>query len=217
MSHNTLEKYLRVFQSHPLSFRELLKLSDSELYTIVPQPLESQSRHERLDDLFPEMSSELKRVGMTRYLLWERYLKENPEGVKYSRFYEHFNRYLSAQKLSYVFEHKAGGKLMVDFACKKLHLVDGETGELIPVEVFVGILTCSGYTFAKATTSTGEKTSSSAELPAVVSPSLLRHWAIRPVCRAERWPTSRFQSCCSNSSPTNLMVPSAKKWSALKR
>jgi transposase len=150
MSRNTLEKYLRVFQSHPLSFKELLKLSDSELYAIVPQPMESKPYHERLYDLFPEMSSELKRVGMTRYLLWERYLKENPEGVKYSQFCEHFNRYLSAQKLSYVFEHKAGDKLMVDFAGKKLHLIDGETGELIPVEVFVGILPCSGYTFAKA-------------------------------------------------------------------
>jgi hypothetical protein len=43
--------------------------------------MKSQSRHEKLYDLFPEMSSELKRVGMTRYLLWERYLKENPSCV----------------------------------------------------------------------------------------------------------------------------------------
>jgi hypothetical protein len=37
-------------------------------------------------------------------------------------------------------EHKAGDKLYVDYAGEKLHLADIETGELLPVEVFVAIL-----------------------------------------------------------------------------
>jgi len=96
------------------------------------------------------MEQSLKRVGMTRFLLWQDYKEKYPSGVQYSRFCEHFNRYLKSNALSYVFEHKAGDKLMVDFAGKKLHLVDSETGELIWVEFFVGILACSGYTYAKA-------------------------------------------------------------------
>lgn len=40
-------------------------------------------------------------------------------------------------------DHIAGEEMFIDFAGKKLHLVDKETGELIPVEVFVAILPCS--------------------------------------------------------------------------
>ena len=150
MSRNTVEKYLLVFESHPLSFKELLKLSDSELYAIVIQPVDVKPHWESLYALFPSMETELKRVGMTRGLIWERYKQETPDGVQYSQFCDHFARFMSRHKISYVFDHKAGDKLMVDFAGKKLHLVDSQTGEQIPVEFFVGILPCSGYTFAKA-------------------------------------------------------------------
>jgi len=39
---------------------------------------------------------------------------------------------------------------MVDFAGKKLQLVDADTGELTAVEFFVAILPCSQYTYAEA-------------------------------------------------------------------
>ena len=47
-------------------------------------------------------------------------------------------------------EHKAGNEMMIDFAGKHLHITDKETGELIPVEVFVAILPCSQYTYVEA-------------------------------------------------------------------
>ena len=47
-------------------------------------------------------------------------------------------------------EAKAGDKLMIDFAGKKLHLTDPLTDELTEVEFFIGILPASGYTYAKA-------------------------------------------------------------------
>lgn len=34
LSRNTVEKYLLVFESHPLTYKELVKLSDSELHCI---------------------------------------------------------------------------------------------------------------------------------------------------------------------------------------
>ena len=40
LSRNTVEKYTAVFESHPLSFKELLNQSDSELNAIVMQPVE---------------------------------------------------------------------------------------------------------------------------------------------------------------------------------
>lgn len=46
--------------------------------------------------------------------------------------------------------HKAGDKLYVDYTGKKLFYIDRSTGEQIEVEVFVGILPCSGYTYVEA-------------------------------------------------------------------
>jgi hypothetical protein len=40
--------------------------------------------------------------------------------------------------------------MFIDYAGKKLHIIDKETGELIPVEVFVGILPNSQYTYVEA-------------------------------------------------------------------
>lgn len=37
-------------------------------------------------------------------------------------------------------EHKAGEKIYIDFAGDKRSIVDQESGEIIPVEVFVSIL-----------------------------------------------------------------------------
>ena len=47
-------------------------------------------------------------------------------------------------------EHEAGKEVYIDFAGKKLHIINKETGELIPVEVFVAILPNSQYTYVEA-------------------------------------------------------------------
>jgi len=47
-------------------------------------------------------------------------------------------------------EHEAGKEVYIDFAGKKLHITDKETGELIPVEVFIAILPNSQYTYVEA-------------------------------------------------------------------
>ena len=47
-------------------------------------------------------------------------------------------------------DHKAGDKLLVDFAGKRLSLVDLTTGEVKPVEFFLAVLGCSQLTYAQA-------------------------------------------------------------------
>jgi transposase len=46
--------------------------------------------------------------------------------------------------------HVAGETVFVDYAGKKAKIVDKETGEIIEVELFVGILPWSNYTFVEA-------------------------------------------------------------------
>jgi hypothetical protein len=47
-------------------------------------------------------------------------------------------------------DHKVGDKLYVDFAGEKMSYTDKETGEIIPVEVFVAILGASQLTYVEA-------------------------------------------------------------------
>jgi transposase len=150
ISRTSVDKYANIFNAHPLSLSELYKLENCDLQLIVKPEYQSKSSLEVLYDVFPSAVKELKKVGVTKQFLWNIYKTKHPDGVGYSQYCDHLNKYLKNQELSYVFDHKAGDKLMIDFAGKKLYLTDYETGEQVPVEFFVGILPCSGLTFAMA-------------------------------------------------------------------
>jgi hypothetical protein len=62
LSRNTVEKYLFIFDSHPLSFKELVKLSDPELHSIVFQSVEVKHQWDSLYTLFTSMETELRRT-----------------------------------------------------------------------------------------------------------------------------------------------------------
>ena len=153
ISRNSVDKYVTLFSAHPYSLSELYKLPESELNDIVQPGYKPKTSKIQLYEHFNWAVKELKKVGVTKQFLWENFKVEHPNCPGYSQYCDHFTKYLKTQKLSYVFDHKAGDKLMVDFAGKKLHIVDYDTGELIPVEFFVAILACSGYTFGMASSS----------------------------------------------------------------
>ena len=50
-------------------------------------------------------------------------------------------------------EHKAGDKMFVDYAGRKLGYVNRHSGEVHPVEVFVAVLGCSALTYVEASES----------------------------------------------------------------
>jgi len=89
---------------------------------------------------------------VTLALLWQEYKAEHPDGYQYSRFTELYRAF--EKKLSVVLRqaHRAGEKSFVDF-CDGISLIDPQTGELIPTQLFVGALGASSYTFAIATLS----------------------------------------------------------------
>lgn len=150
ISRNTVDKYAGLFGSHPYSLTELYKLPESELNEIVQPGNKSNSSHHQLQEHFNWAIKELKQTGVTKQLLWENYKAQHSHCPGYSQYCNHFTKYLKTQELSYIFDHKAGDKLMIDFSGKKLQIVDYNTGEITAVEFFVAVLACSGYTFAMA-------------------------------------------------------------------
>jgi transposase len=100
---------------------------------------------------FAEVHVERKRKGVTLELLHIEYLERHPGGYRYTQFCELYRQWLSRRCLTMRQVHRAGEKLFVDYSGKKPHLVDRLTGGLVEVELFVGVLGASSYTFAEAT------------------------------------------------------------------
>jgi len=151
---NSINEYVRLFNASKESYEALLKHTDEELLVLFPiKGSIDKLRYEELSGYFPYFLKELFKPGCTRQTLWREYLYKHPEGYSYTQFNHHFNQYLNRVKASGKLIHKAGEQLYIDYTGKKLHYTDPSTGEVISVEVFVGVLPCSGYTFVQASPS----------------------------------------------------------------
>lgn len=147
VSRNTVRKYLRLWAEWSTSSQDTVDITD--LYSDSQSHLELK-KHQALEAQFGLMITELKRVGVTRYLLWEEYRNKHPDGYSYSRFCAKLKAYMARLDVTIRFTHKYGDVLSVDYTGKKLHWVDQRTGEVHHCEVLVCTLPASGYTYAVA-------------------------------------------------------------------
>jgi transposase len=97
------------------------------------------------------MHAELRRPGVTLELLHLEYLRDQPEGYRYTAFCEAYRQWLKRRGVVMRQQHKAGDKTFVDYSGKKPSVVDATTGEVVEVELFVAVLGASNLTFAEAT------------------------------------------------------------------
>ena len=88
---------------------------------------------------------------VTLQLLWEEYRQGSPEGYRYSRFCELYQRWRSKLDVVLRQEHKAGEKMFVDWAGATIPVYDRLTGQPWPAPLFVAALGASSYTWAEAT------------------------------------------------------------------
>jgi len=154
-SRNTVREYLRRCRSYSEDLSMILSLDD-ESFARVIYPTEAKEEAERAL-VFAQQTQywvqELRRVGVTRQLLWEEYREEQPDGYGYSQFCERLKKEIASKDLTLSLNHEPGGTLMVDFAGKKLSWVDQYSGEVHVCEVLVAVFPHSQYTFAIALSS----------------------------------------------------------------
>jgi transposase len=147
----TVSEYLRRAQQAGLAWPLPPELDEATLEArlfIPPEP-----GRERVAPDLVALHQELKRVGVTLHLLWEEYREVHADGYGYSQFCELYRRWARKLKPTMRQQHRAGEKTFIDFSGKRPHLIDGKTGEEIPVELFVAALGASSYTYAEATAS----------------------------------------------------------------
>lgn len=155
VARNTVKKYLLQFAGLRLTIERADAMSDGQLAKafLMEKPKTESSRAIDLEALLPELSARLKKRGVTKQMVYADYIRQCPEGYKHSAFLVRLNTYMGMSKPSMRVPHKAGDKLFIDFTGKHLQIVDGATGEVQQVEVFVAILGCSQLTYVTAVAS----------------------------------------------------------------
>jgi transposase len=152
ISKNTVREYVRRVRTHFKEVSEALDLPDEQLYLICYQSdtTDAASREFTFDSRVDEWLSELRRVGVTRRLLWEEYRKDCPEGYSYSQFCDRLSRQAGRRDLTIRVDHTPGEKMQVDFAGKPMHWIDPSSGEVHKCPVLVATMPHTQYSFAMA-------------------------------------------------------------------
>lgn len=155
VSRNTIRDYRTRCELTGLSYPELLALSDAEISALLrnslpPKSSDDDKRYHYLQSRFEYFEAELKKTGVTRRLLWEEYLKDNPDGYRYTRFCHFLSERDKKNGAVMRLVHLPGEELQVDFAGDKLHYIDKQTGEIIECEVLVCAMPYSHFMYAVA-------------------------------------------------------------------
>lgn len=152
VSRNTIKRYIQQYILEELSWEDVERLSDYELDMLFANltDIQPDPRLVQLQTLLPAIEKQLKRPGYTLTRLWEAYKTEHPDGYGHTQFYKYYRLYANQVKPVMHIEHKAGDKMYIDFAGKKLHVTDIVTGEISEVEVFAAVLGCSQLTYVHA-------------------------------------------------------------------
>src|SRR5690606_31089867 len=151
ISRNTVNNYMRLFRAVDRSLEELLACDNAAQEALFPSSTTiANPRYAELMLYFDGINKARNHPGFTFLFHYQEYVQTAREPYSYTQFMEHFNRKYAKVKGSMKLEHDLGNEMYIDFAGKKLQIVDRSTGELIPVEVFVAILPNSQYTYVEA-------------------------------------------------------------------
>ena len=155
VSRNTVNNYIKQFETSSHTKEELLNLESDELDKLFGQGSvpKVDDRYQGLKSYFPKILEASKLVGFTYQKIWEEYRAEHPGGYGYTQFLEHFHKWNSKTEATLKLNHKAGGSLFADYAGDKLDWVNSTTGELSSEEMFVSCLPASGLIFTEPSSS----------------------------------------------------------------
>ena len=121
-----------------------------QLFPPIPAPAQARGL-----PAWPVIHHELKRKGVTLFLLWQEYREQCPLGYQYSWFCDRYRQWLGKLDLVMRQDHRAGEKLFVDYAGQTVPIVDPHTGEIHDAQIFVAVLGASNYTYSEATWTQG--------------------------------------------------------------
>ncbi len=154
INRNTVNHYISSFKSCDLALEELKELSHSDLEELFSSKTTiNNARFAELMSFFETMHVHRNHPGFTLLYHYQIYAEQTENPYGYTQFTAHYQRKYKQPKGSMKLDHQPAKELYVDFAGKKLEIVDPSTGEITEVEVFVATLPFSQYTYVEACSS----------------------------------------------------------------
>jgi transposase len=150
LSQGAVSGYLSRARAAGVSWQLAEDLDDAQLEALLFPPPPAIAADQRPMPDWAWVHRELRRPNVTLALLWEEYRAGAPDGFGYSWFCDLYRGWAGRLKPTMRQTHVAGEKLFVDFAGRTREVVDGRTGEIIPVQIFVAVLGASSFTYAEA-------------------------------------------------------------------
>jgi len=121
-----------------------LSLDTKELGSIIYPP--GNGSQKAAPD-FKYIDQEMKKKGVTMFLLWEEYKVQNPDGLMYSQFCTKYREFRKNNSVYMRKVYKAGERMLVDWSGLTMKYSDG-TGAEKTAYIFVAVLPASSYLYA---------------------------------------------------------------------
>lgn len=150
ISRSTVGEYQRRYEQTGLSWPLPADLDDAQLEAALFPPLPCVARTARPQPDWPQVHQELRRKGVTLFLLWQEYKAAHPTGYQYSQFCHHYHQWAGGLDPVMRQHHWPGEKLFVDYAGQTVEVIDRHTGLSRQAQVFVAVLGASNYTYVEA-------------------------------------------------------------------
>jgi len=151
IGHTTVGECLRRAHDAGLTWPLPEDMDDASLrkvFSYPPPPGPAKSRP--LPD-WEYVHTEVKKKGVTLFLLWQEHKETYPDGYEYSWFCRNYKEWSGTIDVAMRFNHRAGEKLFVDYAGHTIPIIDKRTGKIREAQIFVATLGASNYTYAEGT------------------------------------------------------------------
>lgn len=157
LGQSTVSEYLKAAEAARLQWPEVADWDDGRLAaTLLPKPASRTRPGRQPEPDYASIHAELQQhKHLTLQLVWEEYRANHPDGYRYSRFCELYQRWRHRQEVVLRQQHRAGEKLFVDYAGQTISVHNPSSGEIRQAQLFVAVLGASNYTYAEASWTQG--------------------------------------------------------------
>jgi transposase len=146
ISPGSVSHYLNRAKAAGISWPISPEMTEEKLYEHLFLPSIRQGKNRPLPD-WAKVHQDYRKKGVTLLLLWRDYREVYADGLAYSQFCHHYERYVKQMSPVMRQRHNAGEKTFVDYAGMTVPWIDSSTGEIHEAQIFVGSLGASQYTF----------------------------------------------------------------------
>lgn len=151
-SRTTIIQTLRLAEEKGIKYPLPDSISDRQLANMLFPPAPGKPIYKMPD--YEYVHKELMRNGVTLNLLWLEYCDSCRSSgelpYQSTQFNKYYNDFLLKKNATMHLNHKPGEVMQVDWAGDTASVVDTDTGEVLPVYVFVSTLPFSGYSYVEA-------------------------------------------------------------------